>query len=571
MLCDGKVPLRGRVFHQALFVSALALLIGFSPSAQAQEKSGPSALENAELLTVPEVAAEPAVEVAPQKAEPEKKPEKKKKKKKAKAEPAPNPNLANTTMMGTPIENGMPTVTIAPKGDEPVASESEPKVVSAPGASLEVVADYPDNDKVTAPLKKKNFARPQVVKIEPVEPKVVEAPVVAAPQVVKETTVKVEETTVAVSAPEPVKKKNFAQKQVAPNIVETKGIETKVVETGTQEHEGSVVGRMLDDLFGIESKPAAESRTVESSLAPKSVTVEATTTPMAAPTATKAVDGIFLKPETVVVRSPAPTPPASVPAPVKVVQPAPAAVTVAEPKVVIPPPPPPPPAQPVVLAPIHVSPPGVIVSQTPPQPAPPPQTAPVRLEMVPPSSPPPPPEPVKVVETKRIVEETKTVVVSPPPAPAPAKKADNDVGALKQNVDNVLDDVFGIEVKKTSKPAPAEPAKTTVVVSSATEAPLAPETAEAAPKTAHWKAARGQTLREVLQGWCNEAGVQLYWNTNYDFPLQTGVDIENTFEGAVGTILSGFELAAPRPYGRLFRQKSVAQNVLIIETRQEKK
>lgn len=82
-----------------------------------------------------------------------------------------------------------------------------------------------------------------------------------------------------------------------------------------------------------------------------------------------------------------------------------------------------------------------------------------------------------------------------------------------------------------------------------------------------WSAERGQTLREVLQGWCERASVELNWSTNYDFPLKASVSIDDTFENAVRTLLTGFSGASPQPVGRLHRQANAGSRLLVIETR----
>lgn len=82
-----------------------------------------------------------------------------------------------------------------------------------------------------------------------------------------------------------------------------------------------------------------------------------------------------------------------------------------------------------------------------------------------------------------------------------------------------------------------------------------------------WSAERGQTLHEVLQGWCERANVELNWSSNYDFPLKASVSIDDTFENAVRTLLTGFSGASPQPVGRLHRQANAGSRLLVIETR----
>lgn len=109
----------------------------------------------------------------------------------------------------------------------------------------------------------------------------------------------------------------------------------------------------------------------------------------------------------------------------------------------------------------------------------------------------------------------------------------------------------------------------------ATTSPITPELTGAVGSTtehpaatgATWSAQRGQTLRAVLEQWCDREGVELNWATSFDYPLQASVTINDTFENAVRTLLTGFTGASPQPFGRLHRQANAGSRLLIIETR----
>lgn len=82
-----------------------------------------------------------------------------------------------------------------------------------------------------------------------------------------------------------------------------------------------------------------------------------------------------------------------------------------------------------------------------------------------------------------------------------------------------------------------------------------------------WLAQNGQTLRQTLTQWSQQAGVSVVWSSEFDYPLQTDVRIQSAYPDAVRTLLAGFSKAKPRPLGRLFRNKSVgARPVLVVET-----
>lgn len=82
-----------------------------------------------------------------------------------------------------------------------------------------------------------------------------------------------------------------------------------------------------------------------------------------------------------------------------------------------------------------------------------------------------------------------------------------------------------------------------------------------------WQADRGQTLRTVLDAWCARANVQLVWSTDFDYPLSASISLDDNFENAVRTLLTGFSSISPQPVARLHRQGNAGQRVLIVETR----
>lgn len=83
----------------------------------------------------------------------------------------------------------------------------------------------------------------------------------------------------------------------------------------------------------------------------------------------------------------------------------------------------------------------------------------------------------------------------------------------------------------------------------------------------NWSAAKSSTLREVLDQWARKAGVQLYWASEYDYPISTDINIDGDFEEAVQVLLKGLEESNPRPLGRLHPNLPNGPAVLVIETR----
>lgn len=86
--------------------------------------------------------------------------------------------------------------------------------------------------------------------------------------------------------------------------------------------------------------------------------------------------------------------------------------------------------------------------------------------------------------------------------------------------------------------------------------------------TTTWTAPRNSTLRNILEGWSGRVGVELYWASEYDYPIQSAVSVNGTFEEAVQTLLKGLADSKPRPMGRLHPNLPNGPAVLVIETRQ---
>ncbi len=88
------------------------------------------------------------------------------------------------------------------------------------------------------------------------------------------------------------------------------------------------------------------------------------------------------------------------------------------------------------------------------------------------------------------------------------------------------------------------------------------------PGADSWTATRGDTLRQVVGEWAARAGVEVSWQSEYDYPLHASIAVMGTFEDAVRTILSGFEGAHPQPIATLHaREGQSGQSVLVVSTR----
>ncbi len=80
-----------------------------------------------------------------------------------------------------------------------------------------------------------------------------------------------------------------------------------------------------------------------------------------------------------------------------------------------------------------------------------------------------------------------------------------------------------------------------------------------------WRAEKGDSLRNVLQGWSDNAGVQLQWSAPADYVLAEQVRIQGSYTDALGEVLGAYDENGPRPLGRLHPNLPAGPSVLIIE------
>lgn len=106
------------------------------------------------------------------------------------------------------------------------------------------------------------------------------------------------------------------------------------------------------------------------------------------------------------------------------------------------------------------------------------------------------------------------------------------------------------------------------VTASSAPMPVPEETPVAAPASApavEWKAAQGETLREVLKKWAAAADVELYWSIDYDYRLAGDVSYADSFDNAVAKLLEHYGDVRPQPYGQIHRATD-GSRVLIVKS-----
>ena len=77
-----------------------------------------------------------------------------------------------------------------------------------------------------------------------------------------------------------------------------------------------------------------------------------------------------------------------------------------------------------------------------------------------------------------------------------------------------------------------------------------------------WVVANGQTLREVLQSWCDKEGWDLVWTTSREYPIEASAVFKGRFVDVASALVRNFGRATPIPYAKFYK----GNRVLVIST-----
>ena len=80
-----------------------------------------------------------------------------------------------------------------------------------------------------------------------------------------------------------------------------------------------------------------------------------------------------------------------------------------------------------------------------------------------------------------------------------------------------------------------------------------------------WVVASGQTLRQVLQSWCDREGWDLVWATSREYPIQASVVFKGRFVDVASAVVRNFGRAIPVPYAKFYK----GNRVLVVSTTEE--
>ena len=116
------------------------------------------------------------------------------------------------------------------------------------------------------------------------------------------------------------------------------------------------------------------------------------------------------------------------------------------------------------------------------------------------------------------------------------------------------------EEKKDVQETIAEETEIAVDISADAEAP-----ATIADQVRSWVVASGQTLRGVLQSWCDKEGWDLVWTTSREYPIEASAVFKGRFVDVASALVRNFGRATPVPYAKFYK----GNRVLVISTNEE--
>ena len=80
-----------------------------------------------------------------------------------------------------------------------------------------------------------------------------------------------------------------------------------------------------------------------------------------------------------------------------------------------------------------------------------------------------------------------------------------------------------------------------------------------------WVVANGQTLRQVLQSWCDKEGWDLVWTTSREYPIEASAVFKGRFVDVASALIRNFERATPIPYAKFYK----GNRVVVVSTTEE--
>ncbi|MBQ8481873.1 MAG: TcpQ domain-containing protein [Alphaproteobacteria bacterium] len=91
------------------------------------------------------------------------------------------------------------------------------------------------------------------------------------------------------------------------------------------------------------------------------------------------------------------------------------------------------------------------------------------------------------------------------------------------------------------------------------------EASEESSANKDWLAEEGQSLKELLTMWSDEAGWRLIWKTNRNYTLNAGAMFRGNFADVASALIRAFARARPAPVATFYK----GNRVLVVETMED--
>ena len=85
-------------------------------------------------------------------------------------------------------------------------------------------------------------------------------------------------------------------------------------------------------------------------------------------------------------------------------------------------------------------------------------------------------------------------------------------------------------------------------------------------ETKSFYAAKGSSLKDVLESWAETENARLIWQTGDNFTVNKSINAKDGYESALSQMLESFDKQSVRPVGQLYKNPVTNEKVLVIRT-----
>lgn len=120
------------------------------------------------------------------------------------------------------------------------------------------------------------------------------------------------------------------------------------------------------------------------------------------------------------------------------------------------------------------------------------------------------------------------------------------------------------EVHSYGQASAAPTSITPAVTAHRVEVDSAPHLSDTGP-VQHWKAVKGDSVRNVLDTWSEDAGGEMIWRADRDYVLPYSINVQGDYASAVLRVLDAMRDEPSRPWGTLHPNLPYGPSVLVVE------